>query len=92
MPKPKPDESEEFYDSLKSDQEKLLDLIDKYHQKSEELYEIELELAPTFLKSVEPMRSIYERTHKHTAFRSAICSIFADPEDIDLIKYERDHE
>ena len=86
MPKQKPDES------LKADQENLLDAIDKYHQKSEELYEAELELAPMFLKSIEPMKSIYERTQRHTTFRSVICSIFADPDDIDLVQYERDHE
>jgi hypothetical protein len=67
-------------------------LLKRFHEASDSLFDIERELAEVFLESVQPMKSIYERTHRHTAFRSAICSIFADPDDIDLIKYERDHE
>ena len=97
MPPPRPPPSSQkdksTTDSLQSDQEiRLEDLRQQFHEASDSLFEIERELAETFLESVQPMRSVFERTQKHTAFRSAICSIFADPEDIDLVQYERDHE
>jgi hypothetical protein len=90
---PSPSKDKSTTDSLQSDQEiRLEDLRQQFHQASDSLFDIERELAEVFLESVQPMKSIYERTHRHTAFRSAICSIFADPEDIDLVQYERDHE
>jgi len=96
MPPP-PSKDKSTTDSLQSDQEtRLEDLRQQFHEVSDSLFGIEKELAETFLESVQPMRSVFERTQKHTAFRSAICSIFADPNDDDgdgdLIKYEADHE
>ena len=94
---PSPSTDKSTTDSLQSDQEiRLEDLRQQFHEASDSLFEIERELAEAFLESVQPMRSVFERTQKHTAFRSAICSIFADPNDDadgnDLIKYEADHE
>ena len=96
MPPP-PSKDKSTTDSLQSDQEiRLEDLRQQFHDASDCLFDIERELAETFLESVQPMKSVFERTQKHTAFRSAICSIFADPnddgDDGDLIKYEADHE
>ena len=92
-PPPSPSKDKSTTDSLQSDQEiRLENLRQQFHEASDSLFDIERDLAEAFLESVQPMRSVFERTQKHTAFRSAICSIFADPDDIDLIKYERDHE
>ena len=92
-PPPSPSKDKSTTVSLQSDQEiRLENLRQQFHEASDSLFDIERDLAEAFLESVQPMRSVFERTQKHTAFRSAICSIFADPDDIDLIKYERDHE
>ena len=109
MPPPRSDESLERHEHLtvaadddddtdsettKKNEDLLHLLLKRFHEASDSLFDIERELAETFLESVQPMRSVFERTQKHTAFRSAICSIFADPngDDLDLMKYEADHE
>jgi hypothetical protein len=70
-------------------------LLNEFHQRSQLLAETEFELANQMTQMLAPFKSIFEETHKHTQFRSAIYSLFLDPsktEVVELFKYENEYE
>ena len=91
------DETDSEFDNVAFDRIKYSDqqtniALKKFHERSKRLHDAELELAEHLLHSLQPYKSIYQNTMKHTAFRSAICSLFADREDVDLLRYENQYE
>jgi len=70
-------------------------LLKEFHQRSQMLAETEFELAEQMKSMLEPFRSIFEETQKHTQFRAACYSLFLDPtetEVLELYKYEHEYE
>ncbi len=70
-------------------------LLKEFHQRSQMLSETEFELAEQMKSMLEPFRSVFEETHKHTQFRAAIYSLFLDPSEtevLELYKYEHEYE
>ena len=70
-------------------------LLKEFHQRSQHLSEIEFDLAEQMKSMLEVFRSFFEETHKHTAFRAAIYSLFLDPSDTEVLevyKYEHEYE
>jgi hypothetical protein len=70
-------------------------LLNEFHQRSQMLAETEFELAEQMKSMLEPFRSIFEETQKHTQFRAACYSLFLDPtetEVLELYKYEHEYE
>ena len=70
-------------------------LLNEFHQRSQLLSKTEFELAEQMKSMLEPFRSVFEETHKHTQFRAAIYSLFLDPSDtevLELYKYEHEYE
>ena len=70
-------------------------LLNEFHQRSQLLAETEFELAEQMQSMLQPFRSIFEETQKHTQFRAACYSLFLDPsktEVVELYKYENEYE
>ena len=70
-------------------------LLKEFHQRSQLLAETEFELAEQMKSMLEPFRSIFEDTQKHTQFRAACFSLFLDPSEtevLELYKYEHEYE
>ena len=91
-PRNEDNEAIEYFESLEDEQEQLNQVLRRFHDQSSDLAATEQELAELLVPLLSPFKSIYQRIVKHTAFRSAIYSIFADPKDVDLLKYEREFE
>ena len=89
------DEPEDFFETLESDQQKSNELLAKFFLHSDRLFEAEEKLAENLSHQLKPFEAVYQRVQKHTAFRSAMFSLFLDPSDneqLELFKYERDYE
>ena len=70
-------------------------LLKEFHQRSQLLAETEFELAEQMKSMLEPFKSIFEETTKHTQFRAACYSLFLDPSEtevLELYKYEHEFE
>ena len=90
------DEALEYFDTFdQANEHKANRLLNEFHQRSQLLAETEFLLAKQMQSMLEPFRSIFEDTHKHTQFRSAIYSLFLDPSEtevLELYKYEHEYE
>ena len=70
-------------------------LLAKFFLHSDRLFEAEEKLAENLSHQLKPFEAVFKRVQKHTAFRSAMFSLFLDPSDneqLELFKYERDYE
>ncbi len=70
-------------------------LLKEFHQRSQMLADTEFELSQQMSAMLEPFRSIFTETLKHTQFRAACYSLFLDPsntEVVELYKYEHEYE
>jgi len=89
------DEPEDFFETLDSDQEESNKLLAKFFLHSDRLFAAEEKLAENLSHQLKPFEAVYKRVQKHTQFRSAMFSLFLDPNDdcqLELFKYERDYE
>ena len=90
---PPHDEETDDFESLEDDNEESL--LKNYHDCSQKLFDAELQLAEHLAHKLKPYEAVYKRVQKHTSFRSAMFSLFLDPNDdcqLELFKYERDYE
>jgi tryptophanyl-tRNA synthetase len=90
------DEALEYFAKFdEAEEQKANRLLKEFHQRSELLAETEIELAQQMQSMLEPFKTVFEETHKHTQFRSALYSLFLDPtekEVLELYKYEQEFE
>ena len=93
---PKPKTKKKTKDTFdQAEEHKANRLLKEFHQRSQLLSETEFELAEQMKSMLEPFRSVFEETHKHTAFRAACYSLFLNPSEtevLELYKYEHEYE
>ena len=90
-----PNEAEDYFDQLKSDQENSNKLLADYFAASDKLFLCEEKLAENLAHQLKPFEAVYKKVQKHTAFRASMFSLFLNPSDnceLELFKYERDYE
>ena len=78
-----------------ANEKKANELLKEFHQRSQLLAETEFKLAEQMQSMLEPFKSIFQETQKHTQFRAACYSLFLDPSEtevLELYKYEHEYE